>query len=50
MQAWLREIQDITGSGAVESAASRAQTMPAKSSSKKDDSAKKKGKFTLKKK
>ncbi|XP_067941733.1 spectrin beta chain-like isoform X2 [Watersipora subatra] len=49
MQAWLRELQEITGNTVTEAVTGKAQTMPAKSSSKKEDSAKKKGKFTLKK-
>jgi len=50
MKSWLRELENITGNQVTESAASKSQTMPAKSSTKKEDSAKKKGKFTLKKK
>lgn len=50
MKSWLQELENITGNQVTESAASKSQTMPAKSSTKKEDSAKKKGKFTLKKK
>lgn len=50
MRLWLEELQDITGNQITTAVTDRAQTMPAKSSAKKEDSAKKKGKFTLKKK
>lgn len=49
MKSWLNELESITGNQ-VTSSSSKSQTMPAKSSAKKEDSAKKKGKFTLKKK
>ena len=48
MDTWLSRIADITGSEVLKSSG-KAQTMPAKGS-KKDESAKKKGKFTMRKK
>ena len=49
MQTWLKELAELTGSPLAEAVTGKAHTMPVKSS-KKEDSAKKKGKFTLKKK
>lgn len=49
MRQWLGVLAEVTGTEITEFS-TKSQTMPAQSSSKKEDSAKKKGKFTMKKK